>query len=791
PVAVDSGFSAVDLDNSTLAKATVAVTGNFNPGQDVLGFTNNPATMGNITASYNAATGVLELTSAGATATTAQWQAALRSVTYSNSSNAPNTGNRTISFTLDDGNGDGNTATKVVTISAANDAPVNSVPGSQNTQQDQNLVFSTGNGNLISISDVDSGGGVERVTLTSSNGLVTLSGTTGLSFLVGSGTGDSTMTFEGTLADINNALNGLVFSPTSGYHGAASLQITSNDLGLSGSGGNQTDTDTVSITIAANNPTITSVSSTPSGSYGVGQTVLVSVTFDQTVDVDTTGGLPTLVLETGAIDRSATYVAGSGSNTLTFSYTVQAGDTSGDLDYQSTSALALNGASIRSASLDNAVLTLAAPGTAGSLGANAAIIIDGIAATVTSVAVPANATYGPGSPLDFTVNLSENVTVDTTGGTPRLAVTLDTGGTVYASYISGSGTSALVFRLTVSSGQFDANGISLGSSIDMNGGSVRDGASNNTVTTLNSVGSTAAVLVDGVAPDVSSITLDGASPTNASSVSFTVTFNEDVTGVDISDFNLVASGTAAGTLQSVVQLDAHTYQVTASGVSGLGSLQLELNNAGTGIADGAGNAIAGGFSGPSYAIGIPVAPTPDAPVVSTDPQFLANPTVAPTLPPDIVWHRPPVDSQPIITSPLLPPPLFEQPTIGSGIPPLGNIFINQNALAPSYIAQVFSSSDSGGDGGGAGFLGFGGGDGGVFGSSALSGIFSKESADDVPQIDLLGKGNKGIDVNQGLRGVFGAPTLGQQLHQMQHQEQQHVQELATALGQFTHPTTPS
>lgn len=85
-VTVDSGITLSDSDSSTQASATVSVTGNFHSGEDVLAFTNNGSTMGNITASYNSGTGVLTLTSSGATATLAQWQAALRAVTYSDSS---------------------------------------------------------------------------------------------------------------------------------------------------------------------------------------------------------------------------------------------------------------------------------------------------------------------------------------------------------------------------------------------------------------------------------------------------------------------------------------------------------------------------------------------------------------------------------------------------------------------------------------------------------------------------------------------------------------------------------
>src|SRR5262249_5622420 len=62
--------------------------------------------------------------------------------------------------------------------------------------------------------------------------------------------------------------------------------------------------------------------------------------------------------------------------TLTFTYTVAAGQNSADLDYTSTSALSLNGGTIKDAGNNNAVLTLPAPGAAGSLGFNKNIVID-------------------------------------------------------------------------------------------------------------------------------------------------------------------------------------------------------------------------------------------------------------------------------------------------------------------------------------------------------------------------------------------------------------------------------
>ncbi|WP_185267178.1 Ig-like domain-containing protein, partial [Halopseudomonas xiamenensis] len=626
--------TAINDAPTITAPGSIAITEDVAGALTGISFTDVDAGSGNVTATFSVPSGTLSAISGngvtvGGTASALTLTGSLADInafiaasgiSFTTASNA--TANVTLTVTIDDGGNTGSggaqtdTTSVTLMVTAVNDAPVNSVPTAQNVDQDDDLVFNSANGNMISISDVDAGASNVEVTLAATNGLLTLGGTTGLSFTVGSGSNAATMTFYGSIADINNALNGLVFSPTGGYNGPASLQITTNDLGNSGSGGAQTDTDTISITVNSLIPQVTDVSaSTADGIYKVGDTITITATFSEAVTVDTTGGIPTLLLETGSVDRLATYISGSGGNTLTFIYTVQPGDLSADLNYQSTAALSLNGATIRGVTANDAVLTLPSLGDANSLAGNKAIVIDGVAATVSSVSVPADGTYVAGQNLDFTVNLSESVTVDTSGGTPRIAITLDTGGTVYASYLSGSGSTALVFRLTVADGQMDSTGISLGSSIDANGGTLRDVAGNDTTTALNTVGSTTGVLVDAIIPEVSAISLDGASPTNASSVTFTVTFTEDVSGVDISDFSLVTDGSVNATLQSLIQIDPRTYRVTIDAITGLGNLGLSLNANGTGIVDAANNSITGGFTdGPAYAIDT-IAPT--APVVTS------------------------------------------------------------------------------------------------------------------------------------------------------------------------------
>src|SRR6185503_18602732 len=220
--AIDTGLTVTDVDSANLVGATVAITSGFVSAQDTLGFTNQNG----INGSYNSGTGVLTLTGSSSVA---NYQTALRSVTYANSSDNPTT-SRTVTFIADDGTSTSAPATKGITINAVNDAPVNVVPGPQGTNQNTPLTFSSGAGNQISVTDVDAGTNAIQVTLTATNGTLTLSGTAGLAFTVGDGTADATMTFTGTIANINTALNGMTYTPNNGFSGAATLTITTNDL---------------------------------------------------------------------------------------------------------------------------------------------------------------------------------------------------------------------------------------------------------------------------------------------------------------------------------------------------------------------------------------------------------------------------------------------------------------------------------------------------------------------------------------------------------------------------------
>ncbi len=176
-------------------------------------------------------------------------------------------------------------------------------------------------------------------------------------------------------------------------------------------------------------PTITAITTTTAdGRYGAGSTVTIVITFSEVVYVT---GSPTLLLETGATDRSATLTGGTGTTTLTFTYVVQTGDTTGDLDYASTGAL--TGGAIADGAGNAAVRTLPTPGATGSIAPTHAVVIAAAPPVMTSVTVTPTTAY-----TDTTMTCTPAAT-DADGD----AVTFTYGWTVNAVTVAGATSSTL------------------------------------------------------------------------------------------------------------------------------------------------------------------------------------------------------------------------------------------------------------------------------------------------------------------------------------------------------------
>jgi surface-anchored protein len=136
--------------------------------------------------------------------------------------------------------------TIIVLPEGPNQPPNNTVPVDQTVAAGGTLTFSDGNGNQITVYDVDAGSQEILVTLSVTSGTLTLSGTTGLTFVTGTGTNDATVSFTGTYADINVALQGLVFTAPSSAD-TVLFTITTDDQGHTGPGGPLSATDTFQI----------------------------------------------------------------------------------------------------------------------------------------------------------------------------------------------------------------------------------------------------------------------------------------------------------------------------------------------------------------------------------------------------------------------------------------------------------------------------------------------------------------------------------------------------------------
>uniref|UniRef100_UPI003567E653 dockerin type I domain-containing protein n=1 Tax=Novipirellula sp. TaxID=2795430 RepID=UPI003567E653 len=206
---------------------------------------------------------------------------------------------------------------------------------------------------------------------------------------------------------------------------------------------------------------------------------------------------------------------------------------------------------------------------------------------------PAARTRIGGDPIDLQIYFGFPIDVT---GTPRIALQLGDN-TVYADYVSGSGTPFLDFRYTVADTDIDLDGVQLASNvIDLNGGTLTDPIGGEAVLEFPNL-PFEGVFVNAVGPLVSGITRQDTTPTDVDSVRFEVKFAEDVTGVDAADFDVVmnAGDLSGATIDSVVG-SGTTYTVTILTGTGSGTLALSVKDDAS-ITNTGGHPLARGYFG--------------------------------------------------------------------------------------------------------------------------------------------------------------------------------------------------
>ncbi|WP_255313572.1 Ig-like domain-containing protein, partial [Pseudomonas chlororaphis] len=547
---------------------------------------------------------------------------------------------------------------------------------------------------------------------------------------------------NGTLSAVSSSDGGITwtatFTPNVNVSDATNL-ISLNNSGVSDAAGNagSGSTDSNNFIIDTGRPTATIVLADTA--LKAGETTTVTITFSEAISGFTNSDLTVANGTLGALSSSD----GGVTWTATFTPAINISDSSNQI------------------TLNNAGVIDAVGNTGSGTTDSANYVIDTVRPTATVVVANPMLAVGDTSLVTITFSKAvsgfDNSDLMVTNGTLSALSSSDGGITWTATFTPNTNLSDTSNLITLNnSGVSDASGNTGLGSTDSNN-----------------------YLIDTQRPTATIVVANSSLGVGQTS-SVTITFSEAVSGFTNSDLTV-----ANGTLSALGSSDGgRTWTATLTPTANISDTSnlITLNN--SGVSDSFGNTGAGSTDSNNYAINTVPAANPPTELPVGDPEFRSSDPVVPPLPP-YVPLQPTVTTPPVgdLGSPLAFAPLFEQRVLGDGIRPLGDIFINRGALAPSFIAQVFGSSDAGGDGNGHGFLGFGGGDGGVFSQSTLSLLFDQDSAEDGGSLKSFGDKAKTGDLSQGGRGVFGAPSLTQQLQVMQDTEQRPIRDLAKAFEQ--------
>ncbi|MDP2831901.1 MAG: Ig-like domain-containing protein, partial [Pseudomonadota bacterium] len=313
-------------------------------------------------------------------------------------------------------------------------------------------------------------------------------------------------------------------------------------------------------------PTVTSVT-IANGPYSLGETVTVTVLFNEAVTV--AGGTPTLALDIGGTAKQAAFTGGSGTNTLTFSYVVEAGLTDTDGIDATANGITLGAATIRDAAGNPATLTYG-------LAINAPATVDTTAPTAPAAPTVAENAAGGINAAEAADGTPVVVNITGTGALAGDTLTVNWGGQTATYTLLAADILANSAAVTVPTGTITTQG---NGTFNVSA-FITDIAGN-----LGAVSGNTSVTVDTVAPTVT-ISDDEAGTANIAGgdVVYTFQFSEAVTGFDASDVTVVN-----GVKGAVTAVDADTYTLAVTPNANLDGLVLTVDVAGGAAADTAGN----------------------------------------------------------------------------------------------------------------------------------------------------------------------------------------------------------
>ena len=241
PVAIAPNLTITDVDSTNLISATFELT-DLKPSDalSIAGHAGSSGDIGNIHFAISS-TATTETVTLTGTDTIAHYNTVLDAVQFNNTGEPPDTTARTYTVTaVDDGGtahggNDTGSASATQTVTAINDPPTATVPSDSSVGtafSHTNLAISG-----LSVADIDSAGGNETATITSSHGALSFD-VTGLASFTNNNT--HTVTLTGTIAQVNTALATLTYNSDDGFTGTDTVTLNVNDNGNTGTPGAQT-----------------------------------------------------------------------------------------------------------------------------------------------------------------------------------------------------------------------------------------------------------------------------------------------------------------------------------------------------------------------------------------------------------------------------------------------------------------------------------------------------------------------------------------------------------------------
>ena len=362
-----------------------------------------------------------------------------------------------------------------------------------------------------------------------------------------------------------NASTYQVTVATGSGNGTVQLNLNANDSNISDSTGNTASaafTSGTVTTVQHTAPTVSSIVASTAGPTNAAS-ITETVTFSEAVSGVNAGDFSLGGTLAGDSITGVTTV-----NASTYQVTVATGSGNGTVQ--------LNLNANDSGITDSAGNTASAAFTSGTV-TTVQHTAPAVSSIVASTAGPTNA-----ASITETVTFSEVVSGVNAGD-------FALGGTLVGDSITGVTGSGTAWQVTVATGS--GNG-TVQLNLNANDSNISDAAGN---TASAAFTSGTVTTVQHTAPTVSSIVASTAGPTNAASITETVTFSEAVSGVNAGDFSL--GGTLAGdSITGVTTVNASTYQVTVATGSGNGTVQLNLNANDSNITDSAGNTASAAFT---------------------------------------------------------------------------------------------------------------------------------------------------------------------------------------------------